>query len=57
MSKPFKRPLKNQAWRLLNTVSAKTKVAEIVINANDSISNYQIRYVKHPNPIILADLT
>lgn len=60
MSKPFKRPLKNQAWRLLNsgTVngSESTKIAEIVTNIGDDVKNYSIRYIKHPKPIILADL-
>ena len=65
MSKPFKRPLKNQAWRLLNsgevggTSSAPTytKYAEIITNAGVTISNYTVRYVRSPKPIIVADLS
>lgn len=60
MSKPFKRPLKNQAWRLLNSGSVNnssaTKVAEIITNIGDSIDSYTVRYIKHPKPIILANL-
>lgn len=67
MSKPFKRPLKYQAWRLMNsgTVAAddsqekgkSTKKVEIVIHAGETISNYSLRYIKTPSPIILANLT
>lgn len=60
MSKPYKRPLKYQAWRLLNsgTVSGSTstKYAEIIIGPNDSISSYAIRYIRFPQPIIVGDL-
>ena len=62
MSKPFKRPLKNQAWRLINsgTVSnsAGDKYVEIVVGPTDTITanSYKVRYVKKPTPIILGDL-
>ena len=60
MSKPFKRPLKYQAWRLLNSGSvsgnAATKIAEIITNLGDTISTYQVRYIRKPKPIVLADL-
>ena len=36
MSKPFKRPIKNQAWRLLDN-SGGQKKAEIIIGPNDTI--------------------
>jgi hypothetical protein len=52
MSKPHKRPLKNQAWRLLDN-SDGSKKAEIVIGPNDTISSYVIRYVKRPRAIRL----
>lgn len=55
MSKPFKRPLKNQAWRLLDNSNGH-KRAEIVIGPNDTITKYVIRYVRRPNPIIVGPL-
>ena len=61
MSKPFKRPLKNQAWRLLDSGTSQTntttKYAEILINTWDTISTYKVRYVRMPAPIILENLT
>lgn len=55
MSKPFKRPLKFQAWRLLNTSSGSNK-ADLIVGPTDTISEYSIRYVKRPRPIILSPL-
>lgn len=54
MSKPYKRPLKNQAWRLLDNSDGHKK-AEIVIGPNDTISRYVIRYVKRPRAIRLIN--
>lgn len=61
MSKPFKRPLKNQVWRLINsgTVSSggdATKKVEIIAGVNENISTYSVRYVRVPEPIIVANL-
>ena len=60
MSKPFKRPLKNQVWRLMNsgTVSGSTatKTVEIIAGPGDSISSYSVRYVRTPKPIIVGNL-
>lgn len=53
MSKPFKRPIKSQAWRLLDNSSGSKKV-EIIIGPNDHISSYAIRYVKRPRAIRLT---
>lgn len=55
MSKPYKRPLKNQAWRLLDNSNGHKK-AEIVVGPNDTINRYVIRYVKRPRAIRLTDL-
>ncbi len=55
MSKPYKRPLKFQAWRLLNTSDGSNKT-DLIIGPNDTISEYSIRYVKRPRPIILSPL-
>lgn len=65
MSKPFKRPLKNQAWKLANTtmniegedsISHQLKIVEIIVNNGDDIENYTVRYVKKLLPIILVSL-
>ena len=61
MSKPFKYPVKNQAWRLMNsgTVnsgSTSTKLVEIITNTWDNVASYHIRYIRTPKPIILAPL-
>lgn len=53
MSKPYKRPIKNQAWRLLDN-SGGQKKAEIIIGPNDTIKKYVIRYVKRPRAIRLT---
>ena len=60
MSKPFKRPLKNQVWRLMNsgTVngSVATKTVEVIAGPGDTISSYSVRYVRTPKPIIVGNL-
>ena len=53
MSKPYKRPLKWQAWRLLTNSGNK---AEIIVGPNDTLTSYYIRYIKRPQAIILSDL-
>ena len=55
MSKPYKRPLKFQAWRLLDN-SASEKKAEVIVGPNDTLVSYNIRYIKKPRAIILSDL-
>ena len=59
MSRPFKEPLKNQAWRLITGVDNSMSTAEIIPNNVDRKAagqQYMIRYVKKPRPIIVADL-
>ena len=65
MSKPYKAPLKYQAWRLITgQESGKTRV-EIILNApdlsyltnNSGSGSYEIRYVRKPKAIVLADFT
>lgn len=58
MTKPYKRPIKNQAWRLnIDSTSDSNKpIVEIVAGYGDTIVDYTIRYVKRPQAIILADL-
>jgi hypothetical protein len=68
MSKPYKRPLHYQAWRILDnsgsdeaTVSTSedtiltqpTKRVELVIGPNDTLISYVVRYVKRPRAIRL----
>jgi len=56
MSKPFKRPLKNQVWRLISTGDNSKRIAELIPNVEDSIAIYVIRYIRTLKPIILANL-
>lgn len=60
MSKPFKEPLKRQAWRLMSNGGTSNKI-EIVLTSSDlnkyTVWNYIIRYVKKPNPIVLENLS
>lgn len=53
MSKPYKCPLKNQGWRLLQYNNK--GVAEVIV-VGGTLSEYKIRYIKRPKPIILANL-
>lgn len=64
LSKPYKQPLKNQGWRLLNvgsTTSGGTttvnRVSEIIVKTGAALSDYVIRYVRRPKPIVLTTLT
>ena len=52
MSKPYKRPLKNIAWRLLDNSTGLRK-AEIIVGPEDTITKYSIRYLKRPRAIRL----
>lgn len=54
MCKPYKRPLKYQAWRLTN--NDVINKADIVVGPSDTLTKYIIRYVRRPNPIIVSDL-
>lgn len=62
MSKPYKRPLKNQAWRLINSgeVSSDnyTRYVEIITGPDyDSSSlKYYLRYIRRPKPIIVGNI-
>lgn len=62
MLKPFKRPNKGQAWRLLSNSDTKggtAKIIEVILPKEHDAKNveYVIRYIKKPNPIILTNLT
>lgn len=56
MSKPWKQPLKNQGWRLFQSTGGVDFISEVVIKYNSTLTDYKIRYVKRPKPIILANL-
>lgn len=55
MSKPYKRPLHYQAWRLIDN-SGSSNTAELIIGPTDTLLKYSIRYIKRPRAIILTDL-
>ena len=57
MSKPFRRPLKNQAWRLMLDVKDGSSIVQLIPGPSDEISEYIVRYIKRPNPIVLEELT
>lgn len=54
MSKVYKRPLVNQAWRLINNESANK--ADLIVGPVDVITKYFIRYVRRPKPVIVGNL-
>lgn len=54
MSKPFKRPLNYQAWRIM--VNTGSNTADLIVGPSDEITGYKLRYIKKPKPIIIADL-
>lgn len=55
MSKPYKRPLHYQAWRLLDNSDSNNNV-ELIIGPSDTLTKYSIRYIKRPRAIILSTL-
>lgn len=58
ISKPYKRPLKNQCWRLTSSSSEKNRVLELILPFGSIVpGSYRIRYVSRPAPIILVDLS
>lgn len=59
MKKPYKLPLKGQAWKLLHYSKQEDKYVEFIGNFSNKTDEvtYQIRYVKHPKPIIVARLS
>lgn len=56
MSRPYKEPLKFQAWRILSSSNDNVNV-EIIANSNETINTYKVRYVRRPAPIITTDLS
>lgn len=56
MSKPFKRPLKSQIWKLYTYGAETQKYVELLSNIDDKVESYNIRYVRRLSPIVLEDL-
>ena len=54
MQKPYKRPTKNRAWRLLDNTGGVRK-SEIIVGPTDILTKYVVRYIKRPRAIILND--
>lgn len=58
ISKPYKRPLKNQCWRLISSNFEKDRVFELILPFGSIVpGSYRIRYISRPAPIILVDLS
>lgn len=55
MSKPYKRPVQYQAWRLIDDATS-GRSADLIAGPNDTILKYVARYIKRPQAIILTDL-
>lgn len=57
MSKPYKEPLKYQAWRLITEGSGSGDIiVELIPHSGETVSKYTIKYVRRPKPIVLVDL-
>lgn len=55
--RPYKQPYKHQGWRLINMPDGSDYfIAEIIIKEGAELSDYVMRYVRLPRPIILIDL-
>jgi len=57
MSKPYKFPPKSQAWRLITDKQTSGGIAEILGVFDTATPTYEVRYIRQPNPIILANFS
>ena len=59
MSRPYKQPLKSQAWELMTCQNSSRTISELILNNNDKsyTPEFRIRYVRKPKPIIISKLT
>lgn len=55
INNPFKRPDETVAWRL--DISKYLDISRVEVISEYPIKNYNLRYLKIPNPIILEDLS
>lgn len=56
MSKPYKEPLKNQTWKLIQDSNTDNITTQLIPHSGSSINEYIVRYIRKPKPIILSDL-
>lgn len=56
MSRPYKEPLKGQAWKL-TTESSDQMLSTIIPNSSVTSGKYIVRYIKRPTPIILKNFS
>lgn len=52
---PYKYPPRRRAWRIESLSSSVNKV-EILPRPNITLSDYKVRYIRKPKPIIISDL-
>lgn len=59
VNNPFKKPSNKVTWRLDMSDQDNNQVVEIIspYNTGTSSLEYQMRYLKYPNPIVLGDFT
>lgn len=59
MLRPYKQPLKSQAWELMTGQNSSRTISELILNNNDKsyTPEFRIRYVRKPKPIIISKLT
>ena len=56
MSRPYNEPVKYQAWRIITT-SINNISVELIVNSNETITDYKVRYIRRPAPIITTNLS
>lgn len=56
MSKPFKQPTKNQAWKIQTKANNNHNSIKLIYGYNNEFREYNLRYIKRPTPIILTAL-
>ena len=56
ISKPYKQPLKNRGWRLFQSTGGVDFISEVIVKTGSTLTDYKVRYVRRPKPIILTDL-
>jgi hypothetical protein len=52
---PFRKPSSNNVWRVDISKEGATNTVELV--SPETLSEYNVRYIKYPSPIIVSDLT
>lgn len=57
MSKAYGQPLKKQCWRLFQNASGIDIISEIIPTEGVVVTDYRIRYIRRPRPIILTNLS